>query len=134
MIKSKINHKTYILSILAIVLLITTSLEIYLPIVNSEQGTLSMFFFNLFGLLFLHHYCNRGRFRHYDLKNTNQPLETLVIFFCQLLIIVQLLFVIIVFIFFSTQRISMGDLVILLIIQTYLFSMGDEYNIFEVRE
>jgi hypothetical protein len=66
MMKNEINHKTYILSILAIVLLITTSLEIYLPIINSKQGTFSMFFFNLFGLLFLHHYCNRGKFRDYD--------------------------------------------------------------------
>jgi hypothetical protein len=127
MMKNEINHKTYILSVLAIVLLITTSLEIYLPIINSKQGTLSMFFFNLFGLLFLHHYCNRGKFRHFDLKKPNQPLETLVIFFCQLLIIIQLMFFVMVSIFFNTQRISMSDLVVLLIIQTYLFSMGDEY-------
>ena len=125
--KNEINHKTYILSILAIVLLITTSLEIYLPIINSKQGTLSMFFFNVFGLLFLHHYCNRGKFRNFDLKKPNQPLETLVIFFCQLLIIIQLMFFVMVSIFFNTQRISMSDLVILLIIQTYLFSMGDKY-------
>ena len=125
--KNEINHKTYILSILAIVLLITTSLEIYLPIINSKQGTLSMFFFNLFGLLFIHNYCNRGKFRDYDLKKTNQPIETLVIFFCQLLIIIQLMFFVIVSIFFNTLRISMSDLVILLIIQTYLFTMGDEY-------
>jgi hypothetical protein len=127
MMKNEINHKTYILSILAIVLLITTSLEIYLPIINSKQGTLSMFFFNVFGLLFLHHYCNRGKFRNFDLKKPNQPLETLVIFFCQLLIIIQLMFFVMVSIFFNTQRISMSDLVILLIIQTYLFSMGDKY-------
>ncbi len=125
--KNEINHKTYILSILAIVLLITTSLEIYLPIMNSKQGTLSMFFFNLFGLLFTHHYCNRGKFRHFDLKQTNQPLETLIIFFCQLLIIIQLLLVVIISIFFNIQRVVIADLVVLLIIQTYLFSMGDEY-------
>jgi hypothetical protein len=37
------------------------------------------------------------------------------------------MFFVIVSIFFNTLRISMSDLVILLIIQTYLFTMGDEY-------
>ena len=99
--KKEINHKTYIFSFLAIVLVITTSLEVYLPIVNSKQGTISMFFFNLTGLIFLHHYCNRGKFRHFDLKQTNQPLETLIIFFCQLFIIIQLLLVVIISVFFN---------------------------------
>jgi purine-cytosine permease-like protein len=102
--KNEINHKTYILSILANVILISTSLDIYLPIMNSKQGTLSMFFINLFGLLFTHHYCNRGKFRHFDLKQTNQPLETLIIFFCQLLIIIQLLLVVIISIFFGIKN------------------------------
>ena len=52
-----------------------------------------------------------------------------IIFFCQLLIIVQLLLVVILYIFFTTLRINIGDLIILLIIQTYLFSMGNEYNL-----
>ena len=123
------THKTYILSILSIILLLTTSLEIYLPIIKTKQEILLMFFFNFFGLIVLHNYCNRGKFIDYNLKDEHQTIETKIIFFCQLLIIVQLLLVVILDIFFTTLRINISDLIILLIIQTYLFSMGNEYNL-----
>jgi hypothetical protein len=126
--KKKVTHKTYILSVLSVILLITTSLEIYLPIVKTNQEILFMFFFNLLGLTFLHNYCNRGKFTDYNLQDEQQPIETKMIFFCQLLIIVQLLLIVILYIFFATLRINISDLVVLLILQTYLFSMGNKYN------
>ena len=131
--KKEVTHKTYILSTLALILLLTTSLEIYLPIVKTSQSTVFMFFFNVFGLIFLHTYCNRGRFMEFNLQDENQTLETKMIFFCQLLIIIQLLIIVILDIFFDSLRIKISDLVILLITQTYLFSMGNNYNIFKEK-
>jgi hypothetical protein len=121
------NFKTYFFSSLAILLLITVSLEIYLPMFINKEGKIGMFFLNLIVMIFLHHYCNRNKLRYFDLKSPEHSLETKMIFYSQFLIISQLLIFVIISIFFKTARDGFLDLVILLLIQIYLFSKGDEY-------
>lgn len=121
------SFKTYFFSALAVLLILTISLEIYLPIFINKEGKIGMFLFNLIVMFFLHHYCNRDKLRLFELKNTEHALETKVIFYSQFLIISHLLIFVIISIFFKTAREGYFDLVVLLLIQIYLFSRGDEY-------
>jgi hypothetical protein len=93
----------------------------------NKEGKIGMFFLNLIVMIFLHHYCNRNKLRYFDLKSPEHSLETKMIFYSQFLIISQLLIFVIISIFFKTARDGFLDLVILLLIQIYLFSKGDEY-------
>jgi hypothetical protein len=86
-----------------------------------------MFLFNLIVMIFLHHYCNREKLRDFELKSIAHTIETKVIFYSQFLIISHLLVFAIISIFFKTARDGYFDLVVLLLIQIYLFSRGDEY-------
>jgi hypothetical protein len=121
------SFKTYFFSSLAILLLLTISLEIYLPMLLNKEGKIGMFFFNLIVMIFLHHYCNREKLRDFELKNPEHSVETKLIFYSQVLIISHLLIFVIISIFFETAREGYFDLVVLLLIQIYLFSRGDEY-------
>jgi hypothetical protein len=121
------SFKTYFFSALAFLLILTISLEIYLPIFINKEGKIGMFFFNLIVMIFLHHYCNRDKLRDFELKSTEHTIETKVIFYSQFLVISHLLIFVIISIFFETARDGYFDLVVLLLIQIYLFSRGDEY-------
>ena len=121
------SFKTFFFSSLAILLLLTISLEIYFPMLINKEGKTGMFFFNLSVMIFLHHYCNRERLRDFELKNTVNTIETKVIFYSQVFIISHLLIFVIISIFFETTREGYFDLIFLLLIQVYLFSRGDEY-------
>ena len=121
------SFKTFFFSSLAVLLVLTITLEIYLPIFINKEGKIGMFFFNLIVMIFLHHYCNRYKLRDFELKSKEHTIETKVIFYSQFLVIFHLLIFVIISIFFETARDGYFDLVILLLIQIYLFSRGDEY-------
>ena len=117
--------KQYLFSILAICILITFSLQIYLPTLKITEGVAGMFVFNLVGLLIIHHFCNRSSIRDFSIKETTTDVK--IIFYCELIILAQLLFFVLLYTFFGVQRESIYDLVILLLFTTYLFIRGDEY-------
>lgn len=118
--------KKYIFSTLAIFFLITISLEIYLPILIYSQDVVGMFFFNVIGVFLVHNFCNRTNIQDFSLQDISSDVK--IIFYCQILILIQLLGVVLLFIFFDINREIIIDLVTLLIIQGYLFIRGDEYT------
>lgn len=121
------NHqpKHYIFSILAICILITYSLQIYIPIFNFKQGVLGMFFFNFLGIIIVHQYCNRENIQEFSLKDATNDVK--IIFYCELIILIQLLLFVLLYTFFEIKRETIVDLVVLLLIHVYLFIRGDEY-------
>jgi len=75
-----------IFSVLSIVILLTTSLEIYLPMIYPEQSLVGMFFFNLVGIGLVHSFCNRGRIGDFDF--TAATYDAKIIFAAELLIVI----------------------------------------------
>jgi uncharacterized protein YacL len=127
------NFKTYFFSFLAFLLVFTISLEIYLPIYlnTTTEKITGMFFFNFIVMIFLHHYCDRDNLKYFDLKETYHKVETKIIFYSQFVIIIHLLLYVLASIFFTTNRDGFIDLIILLLIQIYLFTRGNDYLNFE---
>jgi hypothetical protein len=120
--------KNYIFSILAICVLITISLQIYLPILNYTQGVVGMFIFNIIGVTLVHNFCDRTNIQEFSLRDITP--EVKIIFYCQLMILIQLFLFVFLYTFFDIKRESIIDLVVLLIVQGYLFIRGDEYSRF----
>ena len=127
------HHKPsyYIFSVLAICILITNSLQIYLPVFNFSQGVVGMFFFNILGILIVHHYCNRSNIQEFSLKDATN--NAIIIFYCELIIIVQLLLFVLLYTFFEIKRETIADLVLLLLVHIYLFIRGNEYLILDKK-
>jgi hypothetical protein len=121
----------YIFSVLAICILITNSLQIYLPVFNFSQGVVGMFFFNILGILIVHHYCNRSNIQEFSLKDATNNAK--IIFYCELIILVQLLLFVLLYTFFEIKRETIDDLVLLLLVHIYLFIRGNEYLILDKK-
>ncbi len=123
----KTNHQPshYIFSVLAICILITYSFQIYLPVFNFSQGVVGMFFFNILGIILVHHYCNRSNIQEFSLKDATNDAK--IIFYCELIILIQLLLFVLLYTFFEIKRETITDLVVLLLVHIYLFIRGDEY-------
>ena len=85
------SFKTFFFSSLAVLLVLTITLEIYLPIFINKEGKIGMFFFNLIVMIFLHHYCNRDKLRDFELKSKEHTIETKVIFYSQFLVYKKIL-------------------------------------------
>lgn len=119
--------KNYISSILAICIVITVSSQIYLPIFNISNNIIAMSVFNLIGIFIVHIFCSRGELKDLDFDDFHS-ITIKIIFFSQLIILFQLLIFVIVFLFIGIQRDVIFDLVLLLLIQGYLFLKGDDYK------
>jgi hypothetical protein len=123
--KTQYNPKSYIFSIAAVLLLITTSLQIYLPIFDEATELYGMFFFNVIGIFLVHQFCDRESLNEFIFSDV--PFDVKIIFITQLLISIQLIIFDILYLFFNLQRTSSIDLVLLTIIQLYLLIMGNRY-------
>jgi hypothetical protein len=112
-----------IFSVLSIVILLTTSLEIYLPMIHPEQSLVGMFFFNLVGIGLVHSFCNRGRIGDFDFRTATY--DSKIIFAAELLIIIQLFSILLLYTFFDTNRIAIWDLTLLFLVVAAQFLLGD---------
>ena len=118
----------YVFSVLAICILITFSLQIYIPVINFSQGVAGMFFFNFLGMIIVHHYCNRNNIQEFSLKEATNDVK--IIFYCELIILIQLLFFVLLYTFFEIKRETIIDLVVLLLV--HILTLQDYcYNLTE---